>query len=77
MIKAAKALRDTGAIPANVDNQKLNHMRHATVVLPKGADWVEETAELRTSEAGRAVAWEMKPLADTGIKEGQVAELPG
>ena len=36
LLKAVKTLRDTGVAPANVDNQQLNRMRHATVILPKG-----------------------------------------
>jgi hypothetical protein len=40
----------------------LDRVRHATVILPHGADWVAETEGLRDSEAGLPVAWEMKPL---------------
>jgi hypothetical protein len=67
LLRAVKALRDHGTPPPNVENQQLNRIRHATVVLPTGADWVRETEQLRDSEAGLPVAWEMKPLAETGL----------
>jgi hypothetical protein len=64
LLKAAKTLRDTGVPPANVENQSLNRIRHATVILPKGADWVKITEKIRDSEGGVPVAWEMKPLIE-------------
>jgi phenylpropionate dioxygenase-like ring-hydroxylating dioxygenase large terminal subunit len=65
LLKAVKAMRDYGVIPPNVDNQSLNRIRHATVILPKGADWNTETVRVRASEGGVPVAWEMKPFAET------------
>ena len=47
---------------ANVDDVSLNRVRHATVILPHGADWNAETEGLRDAEAGLPVAWEMKPM---------------
>jgi phthalate 4,5-dioxygenase oxygenase subunit len=67
VLKAAKALRDTGTLPPNVDNQRLNRVRHATVVLPKGADWVKETELVRDADAGLSVAWEKKPLHQSAL----------
>ncbi len=67
LLRAVKALRDNGTPPPNVENQQLNRIRHATVILPTGADWVRETEQLRDSEAGLGVAWEMKPLSETGL----------
>jgi nitrite reductase/ring-hydroxylating ferredoxin subunit len=62
LLRAVKAMRDTGVIPPNVDDQGLNRVRHATVILPRGADWVAETEAIRDSEGGVPVAWEMLPL---------------
>jgi phthalate 4,5-dioxygenase len=62
LLRAVKTLRDTGVAPPNVDNVSLNRVRHATVILPHGADWVAATERLRDSEGGLPVAWEMKPL---------------
>ncbi len=51
LIEAAKALRDRGAIPPGVDNPDVYAVRSGGVVLPRGADWVEATAELRKAWA--------------------------
>jgi phenylpropionate dioxygenase-like ring-hydroxylating dioxygenase large terminal subunit len=75
VIKAAKALRDSGTLPPNVDNVKLDRVRHATVILPEGADWVSITEGVRSSDSGLPVAWEMKPFTETAI--AQVAEVSG
>jgi hypothetical protein len=69
VIKAAKALRDQGVIPPNVDNQRLNRIRHATVILPEGTDWVAATEACRDSDSGVPVAYEMKPLHATQLAE--------
>jgi phthalate 4,5-dioxygenase oxygenase subunit len=63
LLKAVKALRDKGVAPANVDDAKYQHMRHATVILPKGADWVGQTEPFRTSENGLPFLWKMEPMA--------------
>ena len=55
LVNAAKALRDKGQLPANVDDVKLDHVRHHTAVLPKGADWVKETEQQRSADAGLAI----------------------
>jgi hypothetical protein len=62
LLRAVKAMRDDGVLPPNVDDVSLDRIRHATVILPKGADWVAETEALRDSNAGLPVAWEMAPL---------------
>ncbi len=67
VLKAAKTLRDTGVTPANVDNVQLDRVRHATVVLPEGADWVTQTQQIRQSDSGLPVAFDRKPLADLGL----------
>jgi phthalate 4,5-dioxygenase oxygenase subunit len=67
LLKAVKALRDSGVAPPNVEDQSLNRIRHATVILPHGADWVKETERVRDSESGLPVAWEMKPFDKTEV----------
>jgi phenylpropionate dioxygenase-like ring-hydroxylating dioxygenase large terminal subunit len=47
LIDAAKALRDTGTVPPGVDTPEVYQTRSGGVVLPKGADWIEATKELR------------------------------
>jgi len=69
VLKAAKAFRDHGILPPNVDDISKDRVRHATVVLPFGADWVKETEHIRSSDAGLAPAWEMKPLAETELAQ--------
>ena len=47
LIDAAKALRDKGELPPGVDDPKVYAVRSGGVVLPRGADWIEATRELR------------------------------
>lgn len=47
LIDAAKALRDQGTIPPGVDDPSVYRVRSGGVVLPRGADWLAATAELR------------------------------
>src|SRR2546422_691686 len=46
-INAAKALRDTGDVPPGVDDPKLYRCRSGGVILPRAADWLDATKELR------------------------------
>jgi phenylpropionate dioxygenase-like ring-hydroxylating dioxygenase large terminal subunit len=46
-INAAKALRERGEVPASVDNPELFMVRSGGVVLPRTADWLEATKDLR------------------------------
>ena len=55
LARAAKAFRDSGKLPPNVDDVRFNHVRQCEVVLPPGADWIQETEELRSSDVGVAV----------------------
>ncbi len=48
MINAAKALRDHGITPPGVDNPRVFRERSGGVLLPRSADWLEATRELRT-----------------------------
>ena len=50
-MNTAEAFQSEGAVPANVDNVALDHVRHATALLPNGADWVKETEEQRSSDS--------------------------
>ena len=47
LIDAARALRDTGKVPPGVDDPCVYGVRSGGVVLPRGADWIEATRELR------------------------------
>jgi nitrite reductase/ring-hydroxylating ferredoxin subunit len=67
LIRAAKTLRDEGTLPANIDNVALDRIRHATVVLPRGADWFADTATIREADSGLGIAHEMRPLAETAL----------
>ena len=55
LVNAAVALQESGALPANVDNVQLDHVRHATALLPNGADWVKETEEQRSADSGAEI----------------------
>jgi LigXa C-terminal domain like len=46
-IAAAKALAEKGEVPVCVDNPELYLVRSGGVVLPRDADWLEATADLR------------------------------
>ena len=47
LIDAAKALRDSGKVPPGVDDPSVYAVRSGGAVLPRGADWIEATRELR------------------------------
>ena len=47
VIRAAEALRDTGAIPPGVDDQSMYRCRSGGVVLPRNANWLDATRSLR------------------------------
>ena len=47
LLEAAKALRDRGATPPCVDDPALYRLRPVGAILPKGTDWIAETAERR------------------------------
>jgi phthalate 4,5-dioxygenase len=57
MIRAAKALRDQGVLPPNVENPDLDGVRSASIILPPGANWVAETEAARSAFAGVPVAY--------------------
>jgi hypothetical protein len=47
VIQAAKALRDGGVVPPGVERPEVYRCRSGGVVLPRSADWLEATRELR------------------------------
>lgn len=65
LIDAAKALRDAGQVPPGVDNPGVYAVRSGGVVLPRGADWIEATKELRK-------AWTQHP----GLTRAVLGGLP-
>ena len=57
LIEAARALRDQGVLPANVDDPNLCRVRPASAVLADGASWISATEKARQSDAGVPIAW--------------------
>ncbi|HSE91917.1 MAG TPA: Rieske 2Fe-2S domain-containing protein [Methylomirabilota bacterium] len=51
LIDAARALRDQGQVPPGVDAPAVYRVRSGGVVLPRDADWIEATKELRRAWA--------------------------
>jgi phthalate 4,5-dioxygenase oxygenase subunit len=47
LLKAARAFRETGEVPAGVDHPEVYAQRSGGVILPRSANWFEATAELR------------------------------
>jgi phthalate 4,5-dioxygenase oxygenase subunit len=57
LLRAARALRERGEVPANVDDPNLCRVRPASVLLRPGESWVEATAAARSVDAGVPIAW--------------------
>jgi phthalate 4,5-dioxygenase len=57
LINAARALREQGIAPANVDDPKLCRVRPASILLPEHESWVEATEKARDADAGVPIAW--------------------
>jgi phenylpropionate dioxygenase-like ring-hydroxylating dioxygenase large terminal subunit len=53
-INAARALRDEGVVPPGVDSPAVYRCRSGGAILPRGADWLEATKELRQALANPA-----------------------
>jgi phthalate 4,5-dioxygenase oxygenase subunit len=51
LIEAAKALRDHGEVPPGVDDPEIYAVRTGGVILPREADWLDATRELRKAFA--------------------------
>jgi phenylpropionate dioxygenase-like ring-hydroxylating dioxygenase large terminal subunit len=47
ILDASAALRDRGTVPPGVDDPHVYAVRSGSVFLPKGADWLKDTEELR------------------------------
>ncbi|MBV8720417.1 MAG: Rieske 2Fe-2S domain-containing protein [Chloroflexi bacterium] len=47
LLTAARALEETGSVPACIDNPAAFHHRAGGVLLPEDVDWIEATRELR------------------------------
>jgi hypothetical protein len=47
LLRAARALRETGETPLGVDHPEVFAQRSGGVILPRSANWFEATAELR------------------------------
>ena len=56
LLNAAKALRDHGVTPPGVDNPSAYCVRSGGTILPRDADWLEATAELRKAFAAHDIA---------------------
>jgi nitrite reductase/ring-hydroxylating ferredoxin subunit len=56
LLEAAKALRDHGTIPPCVDDPALYGVRSASLILPREADWHEETKDLLRAFSGFPIA---------------------
>ncbi|PYN17636.1 MAG: hypothetical protein DME05_03865, partial [Candidatus Rokuibacteriota bacterium] len=52
LIDAARALREGGVVPANVDDAAMCRVRPASVLLPEGDSWIGATEKARQSDAG-------------------------
>jgi phthalate 4,5-dioxygenase len=52
MLRASKALRDEGVVPANVDNVELDKVRSASILLKEDDDWVAATEDARNAAKG-------------------------
>ncbi len=57
LINAARALRDEGVVPPNVDDPNLCRVRPASVLLPEGDSGITATEKARQSDAGVPIAW--------------------
>jgi nitrite reductase/ring-hydroxylating ferredoxin subunit len=51
LLGAARALRDGGVVPPGVDDPAVYRCRSGGVVLPRDADWLEATRDLRRASA--------------------------
>src|SRR5437899_2992405 len=57
LIDAARALREQGVVPANVDDAAMCRVRPASALLPEGDSWITATEKARQSDAGVPIAW--------------------
>jgi len=57
LINAAKALREQGVVPPNVEDPNLCRVRPASILLPEHESWIEATEAARQSDAGVPISW--------------------
>ena len=57
LLDAARALRERGEVPANVDDASLYRIRPASILLPEGESWITATEKSRQADAGVPIAW--------------------
>ncbi len=57
MGRAAKALRDSGVVPANVHDVNLDRVRPASIVLPPDGDWIGPTEAARDYSSNVPIAY--------------------
>jgi phthalate 4,5-dioxygenase oxygenase subunit len=57
LLGAARALKDEGAVPANVDDPKLCRVRPASALLAESEDWAKATEAARSADAGAPIAY--------------------
>jgi hypothetical protein len=57
LINAAKALREQGILPPNVDDPNLCRVRPASILLPESESWISATEEARKSDSDAPIAW--------------------
>ena len=57
LIGDARALREQGTLPGNVEDAKMARIRSASIVLPSGESWIAATEEARKVDAGVPIAW--------------------
>ena len=48
-----------------MDDVQLDRVRHATMLLPKGADWIRATEGYRSADAGLPIANQIHLLSST------------
>jgi phthalate 4,5-dioxygenase oxygenase subunit len=57
LIGAARALREEGKLPANVDNVELDRVRSCSLLLKDRADWIQASQQARASSEAVPVAY--------------------
>ncbi|MDA1074047.1 MAG: Rieske 2Fe-2S domain-containing protein [Proteobacteria bacterium] len=64
LLRAAKALRDKGELPANVSKPELGRVRMGTFVLERGIDWKQAVAPRLNPDNGFPVAADLPLIVD-------------
>lgn len=57
LINAARALREQGVVPDNVENPALCRVRPASVLLKEHDNWIAATEAARDADAGAPISW--------------------